>query len=275
MTTELRGRLWHRTTVVGLLAAFVLVASGCYYLPTAATHRDDDPTTRPWWCHSTGTGGHHVDPAYSGMSKGMLSWDDCITTSGLFDLVLTYVNQWPTAGQAEDAGFHQQVVYLPGMGTHHTLPGTFDPNDPSFDPRNPEFPGTEIDEHFDPLKPEFLMYDGNGRSAELVGMAWYVKTDPNTPPEGFPGNNDWWHRHEVLCHSSGWTVIGENLSDAQCEARGGVNVYLDDYWMLHAWIVEPWITPSDVFMNHHPCLLSSGPAPMHDPCWDDAGHGGH
>ena len=31
------------------------------------------PDTMPWWCNSTGIGGHHVDPAYEGMVKGELS----------------------------------------------------------------------------------------------------------------------------------------------------------------------------------------------------------
>ena len=35
------------------------------------------PETTPWWCNSSGIGGHHVDPAYDGMNKGALSFDDC------------------------------------------------------------------------------------------------------------------------------------------------------------------------------------------------------
>ena len=31
------------------------------------------PDTDPWWCNSTGIGGHHVDLAYEGESKGLLS----------------------------------------------------------------------------------------------------------------------------------------------------------------------------------------------------------
>ena len=27
------------------------------------------PDTMPWWCNSTGIGGHHVDPAYEGMER--------------------------------------------------------------------------------------------------------------------------------------------------------------------------------------------------------------
>ena len=37
------------------------------------------PDTMPWWCNSTGIGGHHVDPAYEGMVKGELSGEQCET----------------------------------------------------------------------------------------------------------------------------------------------------------------------------------------------------
>ncbi|MGI9603382.1 MAG: hypothetical protein ACR2QE_15975 [Acidimicrobiales bacterium] len=264
--------------LLGLLAVMALVASGCVFLPAAVNHNENNPTTRPWWCHSTGNGGHHVDPAYAGMTKGMLTWQECFWLSAQFDLTIDYAMQWPTLGDAEDAGFHRLVNYVEGMGTHHSMLGDFDPTDPSFDPTDPEFPGTEIDSTFHPARPEFLMYEGNSRSSELVGFAWYVKGDPTTPPEGFPGDNDWWHRHEVLCHqNSNWRVIGEDQSDTWCENRGGTNVYLGDYWMTHAWILDGWQTRADVFTNHHPCLLPGGPATdPEDPCWDIAnGGGGH
>ena len=35
------------------------------------------PETMPWWCNSTGIGGHHVDPFYEGMEKGPLSFSQC------------------------------------------------------------------------------------------------------------------------------------------------------------------------------------------------------
>ena len=33
--------------------------------------------TDPWWCTSSGIGGHHVDPAYENAEKGRLSEDIC------------------------------------------------------------------------------------------------------------------------------------------------------------------------------------------------------
>lgn len=270
----------------GLVAGLALFLSSCVFFPAAFQHQQNMPDTRPWWCHSTGDGGHNHGGhnPYEGVEKGMLSWDDCLAVSAQFDLATDYVQQWQTEGEAEDDGWHQVVGYAAGMGTHHSQQGTFDPSyltSPEFDPDDPEFPGTEWDEKFDPTKPEFLMYDGNGRNAQLTGMAWWVRTTDGQPPEGFPGDNDWWHQHPLVCvNKTNVTYMGENRPDAECESLGGVNVDFSKYWMAHAWIIDPWHVQFDVFTNHHPCLSGAGPIfDMNDECWDEAmsggGHGGH
>lgn len=272
----------YRWRLVAIVALLTVVASSCY-TTQAVDHQTNDPTTRPWWCMSTGNGGHHVDPAYAGQTKGMLSWDDCARNSVGFDVALSWAEQWPTLGAAEADGWTRMVNYVEGMGTHHARLGDFDPTeDPSFDPDNPLFPGTNIDDTFKSWEPEFLMFDGNDDDAELVGFAWYVLGTPTTPPEGFAGGNDWWHRHESLCFTNNsFLVVGENISDAACASRGGTNLDLSNYWMSHAWIVDGWQTKADVFTNHHPCLHAGGPATHGDgdACWDEAdnggGHGGH
>jgi hypothetical protein len=137
-----------------------------------------------------------------------------------------------------------------------------------------------MDGDFDFGKPEFLMYASSAQDAELVGFAWYVRTDSDNPPAGFPGDNDWWHVHDVLCFTnSSFQVVGENISDEQCHSMDGNNVHLDDYWMTHAWIIEPWLTEFDVFTNHHPCLKQEGAeSDQEDSCWEEAsgtGHTGH
>lgn len=261
---------------LGVLALIMLFATSCY-TDDAATHQANDPHSRPWWCMSTGDGGHHVDPAYHGMTKGMLSWEDCTLNSVGFDLAIAYAQQWPTLGDAEADGWHRAVTYVEGMGTHHVRLEGFDPTGPGFDPDNPSFPGTAIDDYFTAAQPEFLMYDGNGADAELTGFAWFFESDSTTPPEGFGGDNDWWHRHESLCFTnSSWQVVGENVSDTVCSNRGGTNLDLSNFWMLHAWIIDPWTVQFDVFANHHPCLHQSGPAVPGDgdPCWEEAHSGG-
>ena len=245
-----------------------------------------DMSMRPWWCHSTGTGhgegqehGDHLAPAYYGLTKGMLSWQDCIDVSEQFGDAIEWAMQWPTVADAEADGFHMAVDYVEGMGTHHVRLGDFS-MDADFDPLDPEFPDTRMDGVFDFGQPEFLMYASSAQDAELVGFAWYVKTDPENPPTGFPGDNDWWHVHQVLCFTnSSFQAVGEDITDEECHSRGGTNVHLDDYWMTHAWIIEPWLTEFDVFTNHHPCLKQEGAeSDQEDSCWEEAsgtGHTGH
>ena len=142
-----------------------------------------DMSMRPWWCHSTGTGhgegqehGDHLAPAYHGMTKGMLSWQDCIDVSEQFGDAIEWAMQWPTVADAEADGFYMAVDYVGGMGTHHVRLGNFS-MDADFDPLDPGFPDTRMDGDFDFGKPEFLMYASSAQDAELVGFAWYVKTD--------------------------------------------------------------------------------------------------
>ena len=57
--------------LIGIMAFIVIFATSCY-TTNAANHQANDPHTRPWWCMSTGDGGHHVDPAYHGMTLSLI-----------------------------------------------------------------------------------------------------------------------------------------------------------------------------------------------------------
>ena len=201
------------------------------------------PDTNPWWCNSTGIGGHHVDTAYEGMVKGELGPELCETLTYELKDAIEWAAQWPTLGDAEDAGYTMSVEYIEGMGTHHVMLNEFSMNDPEFDSQDPVFPGTRIDDLFEHQRPEFLMYGGEERDSVLVGFAWFVHSPSDTPPEGFTGDNYWWHRHESLCIRPGdFLLRGESLDEETCENREGGNVNLEEYWMVHAWIVRPWLT---------------------------------
>ena len=170
------------------------------------------------------------------------------------------------------------VGYTEGMGTHHTMLNDFMMSDEDFDTSAPEFPGTSLDEEFDYSQPEFLMFAGEEPDSELVGFAWLVHAPADSPPDGFTGDNDWWHRHDSLCFQiDAMLVMGEDLTEDKCSDRGGENVALEEYWMAHAWIVRPWLTHEDVFTNHHPCLTDEGAIEdPEDDCWlESTGHVGH
>lgn len=232
---------------VALLAGVALLLTGCFK-PVALHMQQTDPNSRPWWCHSEQMADEPGAQWYMdhGITKGDLSWEDCITNSGYFDQALAFAMQYPTRGQAEAAGWTASANYAAGMGTHHAL-------------------GNPLQGAFNPIRPNFLQYGGNGPDAKLVGMSWFVNNGPDGPPAGFPGDNDWWHRHEYLCLSSATGLI---IYDGQCPPGvAGNTVYLGNYWLLHVWIVPGWNFQPDVFVGHHPCLLASGPAAPDDPCW--------
>ena len=82
-----------------------------------------EPVVRNWWCSSSGMGGHHVDSAYEGMTKGDLSDEDCQAVNEQFAAAIAWAMQWPTLGEAEDDDFHMVVDYveewapiMPGSG---------------------------------------------------------------------------------------------------------------------------------------------------------------
>jgi hypothetical protein len=231
--------------------------------------------TLPWFCHSEGLGGNMdhgttgeaglANDWYKGKVKGDLSWDDCTKLADQFDQIIAKVKPYKTRGDAKKAGSGQAVQFVPGLGTHDMVAAL----------RATGLP---------PGAPTFLQYDGESDSAPLAGMSWLTITS-GQPPEGFPGGNDWWHTHTTLCYrapgpgESGPQVVGNEISDADCAAKGGRNGRLPGAFMSHAWIVPGYEDRFDVFSGAYMCLKGTGtpPAPT-DPCHDDHSdpeHGGN
>jgi hypothetical protein len=262
---------------LALVAVLALSGSGCYYKIAREAMLSGGPT--PWFCNPTAPGdvtgpGMGTIDFYEGIERGPLDPTSCKNLGAQFDLAKAYAMQYPTAADAEAAGFARTFHYIAGMGTHHGL-GGLTPEllaDPSFDRFNPIIPGSIMDDRFDLRQPEFLQYNGNDPDDVLVGMSWYVRTDTGRPPEGFSGLNDWWHHHPILCASRATAeIIGVNTTEAVCSSRAGVNVYMDDYYMLHAWLVDDLEYYADVYAPMHPCIKSSGAIfDMDDPCHDEA-----
>ena len=77
---------------------------------------------------------------YAGTHKGPLSWDDCIEVSAVVDEAREWVEQWPTAADAEADGWAQVTRFFGGMGTHH-IRGGITPGDahrPGLRPPRPD-----------------------------------------------------------------------------------------------------------------------------------------
>lgn len=230
--------LSRRSWLVGAGVAVALFATAC-------NPQDWAPggPNRPWYCDPTDTAindGHDGhDMSHYTEEKGPLSAQDCLELNLFLINAEAYASQFPTAGVAEANGWHHLAPYISGQGTHHV---------------NIE---RGVTAEFDPSRPNMLMYDGNGDNARLTGMVWTVESG-HMPPEGFPGDNDHWHFHERLCFiegSDGPFIVGDNISDAQCAARGGVNQDTSDTWLVHVWlpVYEGW-QATDIFNKTHPTV---------------------
>jgi hypothetical protein len=263
MTSRGWTRAPRRGRATALLVALLLVLSGCY-TETARQHQAGSPETRPYYCNAVGNGtppgghgnGSHLHPIYEGMTKGPLSWEDCLHLSNQLDELLTAVDDFPTRSAGEAAGWRMLAEHVPGLGTHHGkqffLPGTATPE-------------------FDPSTPLFLVYGGTAPDAPLVGVS-YAANGSDTPPEGFAGNNDWWHLHKKVCMGSGLTLLAgaEEIPDEECAALGGRQINLGaGIWLLHLWIIPDYQLKFDVFVSGHPCLGETAPLPWDDPCWEE------
>jgi hypothetical protein len=250
---------------VGAVAVVLSIwLSGCY-TQMARDHQAASPDTRPYFCNAVGDGtppgghgnGNHVHPIYQGMTKGPLSWADCLVLSNQMDVALAAVQGLETRAASEAAGWRELAEYIPGLGTHHSK----------------EFflPGSETPP-FDPAKPQFLVYGGTGPDAPLVGLSYAASGRDGNPPEAFAGTNDWWHLHKKICMGSGRKILAgaEEIPDEECAALGGRQISLGEgIWLLHLWIMPDYQLKFDVFVSGHPCLGETAPLPREDACWEE------
>lgn len=193
-------------------------------------HTDDpnDPCNPPCGDDHGGGGGH----------EHALGAPDCPTVQygdlppevqALVDLGTNVAIQYPTAADAEAAGWYRRTIYFPGIATHYLR--------------------TEwLDGVFDPAQPEVLLY---GRDGQLVGFNYIIVSDG--PPEGFPGEDDRWHEHPTLCLdlNTGLIIGGEDLTVPRCARRGGTVIDFSGRWLLHVWTVPGYDSPEGVFSHEN------------------------
>jgi hypothetical protein len=147
--------------------------------------------------------------------------------------------RYPTVADAETAGYRLVAGFGPGSGAHYiggpmTGPGPLDAS-----------------------KPQSLLYDGTSPTSQIVGLMYFGMGD--TPPEGFAGPNDHWHRHSSVCTTFQNGMIDvpfppdSDVTEAQCAAEGGHYMKITG-WMVHAWVVPGWESPAGVFSHENPDL---------------------
>ncbi|HEX5614191.1 MAG TPA: hypothetical protein VFZ83_03455 [Acidimicrobiia bacterium] len=230
---------------------------------TGTTHGDDHGTTGTTHGHDTsgagtsptthghGGGGttptthdHGTTPTTSGGGTPPTTHDHGggepvgITPETLaeIDVARQLALQYPTAADAEAAGWHKITVHLPGIAAHYLR-------------------GEYLDDKFVLNKPEVLLYGGEGLDAPLVGVNYIVRG--STPPLGFTGDADHWHEHPTLCFNPtlGLIVGDEHVTSAECAALGGNIISFAGNWLLHVWCIPGWEAPEGVFSHENSLVV--------------------
>jgi hypothetical protein len=153
-------------------------------------------------------------------------------------LARSVADKYPTVADAEAAGYIASTTFVPCIGAHYT--------------------NVSLVFQFDPAAPSELLYDGTRPDSKLVGLS-YLVFHPGGAPDGFAGPNDHWHQHNGnggLCFSNtnGQAIGAEEVTAAECTARGGTKRALPDVWMMHDWIVPGWECSWGVFAPECPEL---------------------
>ncbi len=148
---------------------------------------------------------------------------------------------YPTIADAEAAGYTKVTTYYPGIAAHYM----------NFD---------HLRDGFVLEEPEMLLYDGDGPTAGMVGLSYYIlKEGEDEPTEGFTGDNDHYHRHVGLCIKDGVVAAGSNTTDEQCGALGGDKSDGTAGWMSHVWITPGCESDWGVFSGANPTLTVRPP----------------
>lgn len=170
----------------------------------------------------------------------MTDEDECEALADELGRARQVAARYPTIADAEAAGYRRVTGYLPGIAAHYI----------KFE---------YVDETFVIEEPEMLLYDGDGEHANIVGLSYYILREGDQPPTvGFTGENDHYHRHVGLCFVDGEVAGGSNLSEEECEARGGQKADGSAGWMNHTWIVPGCESDWGLFSGANPKLTVRG-----------------
>lgn len=168
----------------------------------------------------------------------MTTQEQCDTLGDELDVARRAAARYPTVADALAGGYTQGDSYYAGLGVHYQ-----------------NFDGTIAE--FDPANPAQLLYDGTDNSSKLVGLSYVVAREGDTPPEGFAGSNDQWHRHQKWCldpEQNNLSLAADVLTDAECTELGGEVLINPDLWMLHTWVVPGMENDWGLFAAAHPGL---------------------
>ena len=166
--------------------------------------------------------------------------DECAALADELARAKEVAATYPTIAEAEAAGYRKVTTYYPGIAAHYMNYGY-------------------VDGDFELEKPEMLLYDGDGPTAGIVGLSYYIMKDgDDEPTEGFTGDNDHYHRHVGLCFRDGVVAGGSSTSEEDCGAIGGRKSDGTAGWMSHVWIAPGCESDWGVFSGANPAIKVRG-----------------
>jgi hypothetical protein len=195
---------------------------------------------------STTVGGINVDEIVENRPDQPL--DPATRTKLAAQLVAarTAAAQYPTVASARAAGMIQAGLFAPELGAHFISYANLNRS---------LLPDGSVDAQY----PPGFIYDGVSPTSKLVGLM-YISIVGGTPPAGFAGPNDHWHRHMNLCIKYGTHgkisvpfAPDRDVTRAQCDKVRG-QFMPRTVWMVHAWVVPGWESPKGVFSHANPDL---------------------
>jgi hypothetical protein len=240
-----RGRL---VVLIACAAALVLITAGVTYAVAGSktttkvrtVAAQPATTTAPKCIPGAAAGSCNIDEA----SEINLT-DQPLSTATRTTLAKELVEaraaalKYPTVADAQKAGMVLAGQFSPLTGAHYL-----------------SFGG--VMGKFDPNRPGSLIYDGTDPTSKVIGTMYLSLSV--TPPDGFAGPNDHWHRHTNTCveYKGGKILVpfaaDSDVTRAMCDAKHGVFMR-ETAWMVHAWVVPGWDSPRGVFAHDNPDVV--------------------
>ena len=148
--------------------------------------------------------------------------------------------RFPTVASAKAAGMILAGGMAPGVGAHYQLI-----NGDLFKGINPD---GSVNAEF----PASWIYASTADNAPVVGIMY--EAFGATPPSGFVGPNDHWHRHSNVCvQFTGGKIAVPFAADQDVTPQECADVHgqfmQKTVWMVHAWVVPGWESPQGVFSH--------------------------
>ena len=135
---------------------------------------------------------------------------------------------YPTVADAVTAGYRRAGPFSPGLGAHYTRTSAEGLN------------ADGVMSDADLRNPLSIIYTGTDPGDEIVGFMYYAMTAD--VPEGFAGDNDFWHYHTSVCIKAAEDGIDApfgadvEVPEGLCEKAGGSMLEQTQY-MVHVWTV--------------------------------------